>query len=112
MTPMAWPAIIGPLVLMELKHSKPMIERRPKSWSIETKFSKALYLQESIKLYSTALEQNKTFAQMAKKKKTSGLASDADVIEFDLNEAILRSDLEEIKSEYNEAIDKGRLEIR
>lgn len=80
-------------------------------WSIETKFSRALYLQESIKLYSTALEQNKTYAQMAEKKKNSGLASDADVIEFDLNEAILRSDLEDIKSEFNEAMNDLRATI-
>lgn len=80
-------------------------------WSIETKFSRALYLQESIKLYSVALEQNKTFAQMAKKKKSSGLASDADVIEFDLNEAILRSALEEIRSEHSEAMNDLRLAL-
>lgn len=80
-------------------------------WSIETKFSRALYLQESIKLYESALEQNKTYAQMAQKKKSSGLASDADMIEFDLNEAILRSDLEEIKSEFNEAINDLRITL-
>lgn len=80
-------------------------------WSIETKFSRALYLQESIKLYESALEQNKTYAQMAQKKKSSGLASDADVIEFDLNEAILRSDLEEIKTEFSEANNDLRISL-
>jgi hypothetical protein len=80
-------------------------------WSIETRFSRALYLQESIKLYNTALEQNVKFAQAAKKKKASGLASDADVIEFDLNESMLKSDLEEIQSDFSEAIYELRVSL-
>lgn len=80
-------------------------------WSIETKFSRALYLQESIKLYKTALDQNISFALAAKKKKASGLASDADVIEFDLNESILKSDLEEIYSDFNEALKDLRIAL-
>lgn len=78
--------------------------RRQLQWSTETLFSRALYLQESLKIYHAALEQNKNYAQMAKKKKSSGLASDADVIEFDLNNAILRSDMEDLKSQLSEAL--------
>lgn len=80
-------------------------------WSIESKFSRGLYLQESIKLYLTALEQNQTYANMARKKQASGLASDADMIEFDLNEAILKSDLEEIKSEFSEALSQLKISL-
>lgn len=80
-------------------------------WVIETRFSRALYLQDSIKLYKTALEQNVKFAQAAKKKKASGLASEADVIEFDLNESMLRSDLEEIQSDFSEALNELRVSL-
>ncbi len=85
--------------------------RKQLQWLIETKFSRALYLQESIKLYKTALEQNVKFAQAAKKKKASGLASEADVIEFDLNESMLKSDLEEIQSDFNEALNELRVSL-
>ncbi len=85
--------------------------RKQLQWLIETKFSRALYLQESIKLYKIALEQNVKFAQAAKKKKASGLASEADVIEFDLNESMLKSDLEEIQSDFNEALNELRVSL-
>lgn len=80
-------------------------------WAIETKFSYALYFQESIKFFKTALEQNVNFAQAAKKKRASGLASDADVIEFDLNESILKSDLEEIQSGFGESLNNLRVAL-
>jgi outer membrane protein TolC len=95
----------------DIAHLKNEQVQRQLQWNIETKFSRALYLQESIKLYKTALEQNISFAQAAKKKKASGLASDADVLEFDLNESILRSDLEEIQSDYNEALNDLRVAL-
>lgn len=85
--------------------------QRSLRWSIETKFSRALYLQESIKLYLAAIEQNRSFAVMAQKKKASGLASQADVIEFDLSEAVLKSNLEDIKMEYGEALSDLRTTI-
>ena len=91
------------LALTKKDQSQKLIE-----WSIETKFSHALYLQESVLLYQTALDQNKAFAQLAQKKKASGLASEADVIEFDLHEALLRSDLEDIKSQFSEAMNNLR----
>lgn len=73
-------------------------------WTVETKFYRALYLQEALKLYSRSIEQNLNFAGLAKKKLAAGLASEADVIEFDLQESLLKSDLEELKSEYTEAL--------
>lgn len=58
-----------------------------------------LFLDESIALNETALKMNAEQMKLAQAKKSAGFTSSADVLEFDLREATLRSDLQEFYRE-------------
>lgn len=58
-----------------------------------------LFILESIALKKTAIEMNRDQMKMAVSKKASGFISGADVIEFELREATLRSDLKQLQWE-------------
>ena len=61
-----------------------------------------LFLNESLHLKEKALELNAEQAKLARLKKASGFTSEADVIEFELREATLRSDLKQLQQEREE----------
>jgi outer membrane protein len=58
-----------------------------------------LFLDESVALKETALAMNGEQMKLARAKMSSGFTSNADVIEFELREATLRSDLQELGRE-------------
>lgn len=62
-------------------------------------FYEMLFLVESIALKEKALEMNEEQMKLAKLKKASGFTSNGDVIEFELREATLRSDLKKLLRE-------------
>lgn len=56
-------------------------------------FYDLLFIQEANKLKIQALEINQSQLKMAEKRKAAGITSDSDVLEFELREATLHSDL-------------------
>jgi outer membrane protein len=60
-----------------------------------------LFLEESIALNETALKMNAEQMKLAQAKRSAGFTSNADVLEFDLREATLRSDLQELFRELS-----------
>ncbi len=79
---------------IRLEKTKAHIERE-----VSRKYYELLYLQESIAVKEEALVENKSQSQMALKKKVAGITSQADVLEFELREATLRSDINFLKQE-------------
>ena len=61
-----------------------------------------LLILEAISLKEKALEMNREQIKLAKAKNRSGFTSSADVIEFDLREATLRSDLKKLEQDRND----------
>ena len=61
-----------------------------------------LFLNESLALKEKALSLNAEQAKLARVKRASGFTSEADVIEFELREATLRSDLKQLIQEREE----------
>ena len=61
-----------------------------------------LFLYESLALNEKALSLNAEQAKLARVKRASGYTSEADVIEFELREATLRSDLKQLLQERDE----------
>lgn len=61
-----------------------------------------LFLNESLALKEKALSLNAEQAKLARVKRASGFTSEADVIEFELREATLRSDLKQLMQEREE----------
>lgn len=66
---------------------------------VSRKYYELLYLQEGIGLKMEALEANKSQLSLAIKKKLAGFTSQADVLEFELREATLNSDINILKRE-------------
>ncbi|MES2965301.1 MAG: TolC family protein [Bdellovibrionota bacterium] len=62
-------------------------------WAVESAFGKVLALQETIALHDAALDRNLANQKAARGRRAAGVVSDADVLEFDLYESILRADL-------------------
>lgn len=60
---------------------------------VEQSFNAYLFAKEAIALRTQALETNRELAETAQKRRRAGAASEADVIEFELRESILRSEL-------------------
>jgi outer membrane protein TolC len=60
---------------------------------VEKYFHEFLFVQTSIALKNEALRTNDNLASAARKRKTAGLGSDADILEFDFRDALLKSDL-------------------
>jgi outer membrane protein len=69
---------------------------------VEVAYYEMLFLLESIALKESALAMNEEQKRIARRKKASGLTSETDVIEFDLREATLRSDLRLLSQERDE----------
>lgn len=66
---------------------------------VEAKFYKILAAIESVKAYREALQRNDSQQEAAKRRRGAGLASDADILEFDLYTTELQSGLSHFKSE-------------
>lgn len=65
-------------------------------------YYEALFLLESIHLKEKALVLNDEQMKLARRKNQSGFTSSADVIEFELREATIKSDLKKIIQEKND----------
>ena len=70
---------------------------------VERLFHLYLFNKFSLELLKRALDANELHRKMAKNRKASGLASDADVIEFDLRDSILKSDVSEKEVQLEES---------
>ena len=69
---------------------------------VERAFHLYLYKKSTIELKREAIKLNETHKKMASTRKRSGLAADSDVMEFDLKDATLRSDLLLLDQEIEE----------
>lgn len=63
------------------------------SREIASRYYELVYFREAIRIKEEALALNQAEVQMAAKRKRAGITSDADVLEFELRDATLRSDL-------------------
>jgi outer membrane protein TolC len=70
---------------------------------VERTFHLYVFKKSVIKLKEEALKWNEIHKKMAAQKKRAGLSSDSDVMEFDLKDAVLRSDLLLLNQELEEA---------
>jgi len=70
---------------------------------VEFQFHLFLFKKLSIELLNDALKLNEQQQKMAKQKRSAGIASDSDVLEFDLRESLLNSDLHSVKQELEES---------
>lgn len=73
------------------------------NWNVEDAFSKVLAKQESIKLFTEAIEGNQNNKKAARTRRAAGVVSDADVLEFDLYESILKADLADTQGDLKQA---------
>jgi len=78
----------------QLEQAKARVERE-----VSRLFSQLLYLQEAIAVKNEALEANRNQLTQAQRKQGAGFTSKADVLEFELREATLRSDLNLLSQE-------------
>lgn len=72
------------------------------SRAVSQVYYELLFLLESTAFKEKAIELNQEQMKLAKRKKTSGFTSSADVIEFELREATLNSDLQMINQQVLE----------
>jgi outer membrane protein TolC len=70
---------------------------------VEQSFNTYLFASEAIALRLQALETNRELAETAAKRRRAGAASEADVIEFELRESILRSELVSFEQDREDA---------
>ena len=70
---------------------------------VEQQFHFYLLKKITLAQRKKALELNRTHRQMAKQKQSSGMASISDVMEFDLRESLLQSDVELLQQELEES---------
>lgn len=70
---------------------------------IENLFYQYLYKVTKIKFYQKSVELNQKHKQLIKQKKASGMASQADVMEFELRESLLNSEISSLNQEKEEA---------
>lgn len=70
---------------------------------VEKAFHAYLFKKGLIDYKKKALELNETHKKMARQRRASGLSVDSDVLEFDLRESILRSDILLYEQELEEA---------
>lgn len=70
---------------------------------IESVFYQHLNISTKIKFYEDALELNEKHRQMMKRKQSSGLASQADLMEFALRESYLSSEVSSLVQQREEA---------
>lgn len=69
---------------------------------VEKAFHLLLYLQSVIALKQDAIQFNETHKKMAKQRRSSGLSAESDVMEFDLRDATLNSELLLLRQELEE----------
>ncbi len=72
------------------------------SREVARSYYEMLFILESIAIKEAAIELNENQAKLARTKKNSGFTSEADVIEFELKDATLRSDLKRFLLEKDE----------
>jgi len=70
---------------------------------VERQFHLFLFKKSAIELKNDALKINETQQQMAKQRRSGGMGSDSDILEFDLRQALLQSDLHSLNQELEEA---------
>lgn len=70
---------------------------------VERQFHLHLFKKRSIEIKTQALELNEIHKGMARQRRGTGLGSEADVMEFDLRDALLRSDLAMLDQELEES---------
>lgn len=69
---------------------------------IETLFYRYIFMREQFNTLNKSLKLNDVHQKLVKKQKASGIATDSDVMEFSLNDALLKSELVSIEQELNE----------
>ena len=72
------------------------------NWEVEAAFSRVVAHQEVLILYKAALDRNQANLKAARGRRSAGVVSDADVLEFDLYESILRSEYAEAEGDLRE----------
>ena len=75
---------------------------------VEEAFYRYLSLRTSMELKKQALDSNINLKKTAAKRRAGGLAAESDVMEFDLREALLRSDLASLEQD----IESARVELK
>jgi outer membrane protein TolC len=70
---------------------------------VEAKFYKLLSIVESVKAYEEAVKRNDAQKESARRRGGAGLASTADVLEFDLYQSELQAELASFSSELKQA---------
>jgi len=70
---------------------------------VERVFHQYLFKKSSIGLKEEAIKSNESHKKMAAQKRSSGMASDSDIMEFDLKDALLNSDLLLLRQELEES---------
>ncbi|MCC6276521.1 MAG: TolC family protein [Oligoflexia bacterium] len=90
---------------LELDRSKIDLERHKLlvGSEVQAKFFRLLALNDSISSIEEALKRNQVQKQSAKKRKGVGLASEADILEFDLYETDLQAEIARLKSDLKSA---------
>lgn len=83
----------------ELLKTKTRIQRE-----ISSQYYSLLYLQEAIQVKEEALKLNASQVQMAEKRARSGITSQVDVLEFELRDATLKSDIYLLTQERDQAM--------
>lgn len=72
-------------------------------WEVEVAFYRILHVQTAIKLYNSALDRNSSQKKLVANRKAAGLVSEADVMEFELYESFLRSELASLEGDRKDA---------
>lgn len=90
---------------MEAEKAELEYERTKKLLQIdvEQSFNAYVFAKEAIALRTQALETNRELAETAARRRRAGAASEADVIEFELRESILRSELVAFEQDREDA---------
>ncbi len=70
---------------------------------VEKQFHLYIFKKTSLAIKTEALKLNQAHRSMAAARRASGISSTSDVMEFDLRDALLRSDVELLKQEIEEA---------
>ncbi len=76
--------------------------------SVEEQFHAYLYAKELIALTENAILLNDKHRKLVKRTRTSGLASDTDVMEFELKDSLLKSELVSLK----QSLDESKIKFR
>lgn len=83
----------------EISKTKSRISR-----DVSAQYYALIYLQEAIRVKEEALKLNKSQIQMAEKRARAGITSRADVLEFELREAMLNSDISLLSQDRDESM--------